>query len=326
MEYKRLKELKNYDLVPHSYYHDTFQKSFEMAPHCHPYIEIMYCRKGEFVLEIFRKNKANEPKTDKIVLYEKQFVLIDSGTIHGMHIESESPAFISNLEWKPVPQSCRDRELNELIQLDTRAFFESFEGLRRFLFASSGYVIVLDGENVEHYLVHYINLAKSQAESPSLSVLCNLQARFIQLLTELDKCFSNSDISTGINYIRRAQAFIKNNFNRALTVEEISAHTGITKGYLQRLFNSYTGMSILQYLNNYRIAKCKKLLLETSLSVDEICNHVGFNNRQQLIYEFKARTGITPTAYRNDFAKQPYRHPLPEGNYISSDADGNPIQ
>ena len=325
MEYKRLRELHNCDLVPHSYYHDTFHKNFEMAHHCHPYIEIMYCRKGEFVLEIVSKNKANETKTEQIVLYEKQFVLIDAGIIHGMHVESDTSTFISNLEWKPEPHYGKDRELNGLLRLDPRAFFERFEGLRRFLHASPGYVIALDGENVEHYLVRYINLASAQAENPTLAGECSLQARLIQLLLELNKCFSNSEISTGINYIRRAQAFIKNNFNRPLTVEEISAHTGITKGYLQRLFNSHTGVSILQYLNNYRIAKCKKLLLETSLSVDEICGHVGFNNRQQLIYEFKAKTGITPTAYRNDFAKQPYRHYPPDGDYISSDIDGNPI-
>lgn len=146
MEYKRLRELRNCDLVAHSYYHDTFHKNFEMAHHCHPYIEIMYCRKGEFVLEIVSKSRANETKTEQIVLYEKQFVLIDAGIIHGMHVESDTPTFISNLEWKPEPYYGKDRELDGLIRLDPRAFFERFEGLRRFLHSSPGYIIALDGE------------------------------------------------------------------------------------------------------------------------------------------------------------------------------------
>ena len=84
-------------------------------------------------------------------------------------------------------------------------------------------------------------------------------------------------------------------------------------------------MSILQYLNNFRITKCKRILLETNLSIDEICSHVGFNNRQQLIYEFKTQTGMTPTVYRTTYSKTYYDHVPKTGEYLSCDIDGNPI-
>ena len=84
-------------------------------------------------------------------------------------------------------------------------------------------------------------------------------------------------------------------------------------------------MSVLQYLNNFRITKCKRILIETNLSIDDICSHVGFNNRQQLIYEFKAQVGITPTAYRQAQAKKYFEYNPAKGEYISSDRDGNPI-
>ncbi|MGN1053554.1 MAG: helix-turn-helix domain-containing protein, partial [Candidatus Scatosoma sp.] len=179
------------------------------------------------------------------------------------------------------------------------------------------YIVASDCENLEHCLVYYINLLLNQNDS--VSTQCNIQARFIQLLTELDKCLSLAGLtSTGIHYIAHAKLFIKNNFNRPLTVTEIAEHTGCTKSYLQRLFNTHIGMSVLQYLNNIRIAKCKRILTETNLSIDDICAHVGFNNRQHLIYEFKAQTGITPTAYRNSFdCENKMRHSPPLTEYIS---------
>ncbi len=160
----------------------------------------------------------------------------------------------------------------------------------------------------------------------SLAQSCSILARFIQLLMEIDKCLTPSNLATGITYIKKAQDYIKNNFNRNLTVDDIAGHAGINKAYLQRLFNAYTGMSVMQSLNNFRITKCKRILIETNLTIDEICSHVGFNNRQQLIYEFKMQTGTTPTSYRNEYTNKNFRHtPLSE-EYISYDIHGNLIK
>lgn len=323
MVYKRLKELHNVDLVPHSYYHNTFDSSFSMIPHSHPYLELMYVRSGEVIVKIYQTNKNNNIQTITLTLKEKQFILIDAGTIHNLLIKSSTPAVVSNIEWAIVPKSQSNNNVSSLVSINSREFFEQFEGLSRFANSANGYTAALDSENLEHCLIYYIDtILKNDS---SLANNTEIQARLIRVLIELDKCFTPSNLSTGISYIKRAQDFIKNNFNRSITIEEIAKYASVSKTHLQRLFKVHTGMSVLQSLNYFRISKCKKILVETNLTIDEICSHVGFNNRQQLIYEFKIQTGTTPINYRSNFSNKDFRHSPQLDEYISSDIEGNPI-
>lgn len=322
MPYKRLKELSNIDFVPHSYYHNQFDNTFSMLPHSHPYLELMYVREGEVVVKIFSTNKNNNVQANTLTLKEKQFILIDADTLHTILIKSSTPAVISNIEWAMVPKNPSDK-VSSLIGLNVRDFFEQFDGLKRFAYSANGYSVALDSENLEHCLVHYIDTVLKN--DMSLASACEIQARLIRVFVELDKCFTPSNLGTGIVYIKRAQEYIKNNFNRSITIDEIANYAGVSKTHLQRLFNIHTGMSVLQSLNYFRISKCKRLLLETNLTIDELCSHVGFNNRQQLIYEFKTQTGTTPVNYRTNYLNQDFRHSPQLDEYISSDIDGNPI-
>lgn len=323
MNYKRLKELHNIDFIPHAYYHNKFDDTFSMDAHCHPYIELMYVRRGEVNVEIFVTNSNEKIKTETVTLSEKQFIILDSGTIHRILIKKPAPTVISNIEWALLPQNENNNEVSSLLSLDARTFFDHLDGLRRFMNSPNGYTVALDCENLEHCLIYYIDMI---SEGPlTLAKECEILARFIQVLTELDKCLTPSNLGVGITYVKRAQDYIKNNFNRNLTVDDIASYAGINKAYLQRLFNAYTGMSVLQSLNNFRISKCKRILIETNLTIDEICDHVGFNNRQQLIYEFKIQTGTTPTNYRNEFINKNFRHSPHPKDYVSLDIHGNPI-
>ena len=323
MIYPRLKEQHKVVFIPHSYYHKKFASGHSMSsPHSHPYLEIMYCREGEVIIDFPTKNKnTGEIKNVEVALKEKQFIFIDAGIAHSIHVKEGQTAFVSNVEWKLIPMIEYSSSVKDVIQVDACNLFESLEGLKKFMNMPQRYIVSLDSENVEHCLVSYINLA---IQNNNLWTQYNLQARFILLLTEIDKCLTPTT-TTGINYIKKAQFFIKNNFNRNINIDEIAENAGVTKGYLQKLFNTNTGMSILQYLNNFRITKCKRILLETNLSIDEICSRVGFNNRQQLIYEFKIQTGMTPNAYRINYSKTYYDHIPKAGEYISCDIDGNPI-
>lgn len=323
MAYKRIKDLHGVDFVPHSYYHSKFNNTFSMEAHSHPYVELMYVRSGEVSVEIYTTSANQKQKNKSLTLSEKQFILLDAGTTHSLVVKSAEPAVISNVEWAMLPKRANHSEESELISLDVRTFFERFEGLERFAYSPNGYAVALDSGNLEHCLIYYINMILEGENS--LTNQCAIQARFVQVLTELAKCLEPSNLGLGIIYIKRAQDFIKNHFNRTLTVDEIAQYAGVNKTYLQRLFNSYTGMSVLQSLNNFRISKCKRILIETNLTIDEICSHVGFNNRQQLIYEFKIQTGMTPTQYRNEFLNKNFRHTPQSAEYVSLDINGNPI-
>ena len=58
-------------------------------------------------------------------------------------------------------------------------------------------------------------------------------------------------------------------------------------------------MSPYDYLINYRINESMKLLKNSSLSILDISENVGFNNVSHYIQIFKKKTCQTPLEYRN---------------------------
>ncbi len=299
MTFDKLHTLQNINFVPYSFYNSKFNSSFHMTAHTHSYIEIMYCRNGEFDLEIYPETQRSRKNTATIKVSSKQFVLLDAGIKHKVVINGKDPAVIMCVEWIPTPVKEVNNQLKPYLTFDVRGFFDKLEGLKRFTHNSDSYIVASDSGNLENTLLHYIYLLSN--ENKTFSSECSELSSFIQLLIEIDKSLLPSNFSTGIIYIKKAQDYIKNNFQKDISVGDIANASGINKAYLQRLFKAHVGMSIIQSLNNFRIDKCKQLLIETNLTINEICEHTGFNNRQHLIYEFKMQTGVTPTAYRNEF-------------------------
>lgn len=318
MSYKRLIDCQNFSLNPKSCYHCSFDHTFHMDSHSHPYIELMYCRNGKFNVEISPLNFPD--KVETITLTDKQFIIIDAGVMHKITVDNDD-TLISNIEWNPV-DNIQCSNVSRLVSINAKNFFKDFNGLHSFYKEPSGYKVALDSENLEHCLVYYINCILDKADN--FSSECNIMARLIQVLIEIDKCLALPKFNSGLIYVKNAQNYIKNNFVKKITIEDVANHVGVHKAYLQRIFRIESGLSILQYINKLRIEKCKRMLIETNLTIDEICLHLGFTNRQQLIYEFKQYTGITPSDYRRDNLNRNSRL-LVSTSYESIDDKNNPI-
>lgn len=303
MTFNKLHTLQNVNFVPYAFYNSKFNSTFDMATHAHKTIEIMYCRSGEFDVEFHPETQRSRKTTSTVHINAKQFILIDAGIKHRVIINGKEPVIIMCVEWASIPLKETDNQLKPYLTMNTRALFDKLEGLKRFTYNSDSYVVASDSANLESTLVHYIYLLS--LKNQTVANECSELASFLQLIVEIDKSLLPSNFSTGIIYIKKAQDFIKNNFQRDISVGEIANASGINKAYLQRLFKTHVGMSIIQSLNNFRIEKCKQLLIETNLTINEICEHTGFNNRQHLIYEFKMQTGTTPTSFRNEFMNNP---------------------
>ena len=73
---------------------------------------------------------------------------------------------------------------------------------------------------------------------------------------------------------------------------------GYTSNYFARMFKDAAGISINDYIRQIKIDRAKRLLIETSLSVNEVAELVGYTNKNYFFYSFKKETGLTPLSYR----------------------------
>lgn len=94
--------------------------------------------------------------------------------------------------------------------------------------------------------------------------------------------------------------YINNHYAEALTLESISEKYYLSKFYFSRSFKENTGFSFTQYLNNVRIKEAKRLLITTSLTVNEIGACVGFQSNTHFGRVFRQITGVCPSSYKKE--------------------------
>lgn len=99
--------------------------------------------------------------------------------------------------------------------------------------------------------------------------------------------------------IEKVADYIKENYQKECTLDELSQIAGLSRFYLIRIFREYTGKTPYDYLLDIRIEKARMLLAEGKLSVTDICHECGFNNMSHFIRTFKKKIGITPSMYKN---------------------------
>ncbi len=99
-------------------------------------------------------------------------------------------------------------------------------------------------------------------------------------------------------YIKEAFAFIEQNFQNNISVEDIAAACGLNRSYFGKIFHENMGKSPQEFLISYRMTKAAELLKLTNLSVGDIGNAVGYPNQLHFSRAFKNVYGISPRQWR----------------------------
>ncbi|MHA7581441.1 helix-turn-helix domain-containing protein [Paenibacillus vandeheii] len=98
--------------------------------------------------------------------------------------------------------------------------------------------------------------------------------------------------------VERAKRYIQENYNLELTREHVAASVYLTPDYFAKVFKQETGMSMKEYLNEYRIEAAKRMLIGSPLSIGRIATETGYDNISYFSTVFKKLAGETPNAYR----------------------------
>ena len=102
--------------------------------------------------------------------------------------------------------------------------------------------------------------------------------------------------------VKCAIAFIEGNYtNKKLSITDICNNVCLSRYYFCKIFKEHTGITLLRYLNQYRVHRSKDLLLYSKLSVDSIASTVGFSNALTYIRNFKNEMTLTPSEFRKNY-------------------------
>ncbi len=101
--------------------------------------------------------------------------------------------------------------------------------------------------------------------------------------------------------LMKARDYIERNYEQNLTMDEIAAHVGLSKGFLCKLFSQQLSVTFTNYVNELRIKKSIPMLLDTKQKINEIACQCGFNSDRYYNRTFRKVKGITPGEFRRIF-------------------------
>ncbi len=125
-----------------------------------------------------------------------------------------------------------------------------------------------------------------------------------QYLTDITvTCFLNSDVHIEneevtpdwlVNVCK--QMYVKDNFvagNKRMI--ELS---GKSREYISRSLKKYMNTSLSEFVHNIRLEYASNMLINSNLSISDICFDCGFDNISYFYRKFSLRYGVSPSVYR----------------------------
>ena len=95
----------------------------------------------------------------------------------------------------------------------------------------------------------------------------------------------------------QVKKYIEDHFQEELSLDILADKMEISPKYLSRIFKQSIGVNLSEYLMYIRIENAKKMLL-ADMSMKDVMEKIGMNNRTTFTRAFKRLEGITPNEYR----------------------------
>ncbi len=110
--------------------------------------------------------------------------------------------------------------------------------------------------------------------------------------------FSPDPSSYMSSKINQVLSYIDQNLASDLCESDVADLAGQSISTFSRYFRKHTGVSFVQHVNHLRVCRACELLVDTGLSVADICFRVGYNNVSNFNRHFLAKKGVPPSRFR----------------------------
>lgn len=278
MTYNELKQHGTLDFPIELYHIEKNHPQYEMASHWHSNIEIIKVYEGELIVKLYNK-EYHANKND--------IIFVNSETVHSAYpVDCIYECIVMDLEMLTVKDAACRYFIDSLINREYKI---------KDFFSSSN--------DIFHTSVDNLFCAMNQKSSGyKFSVIGALYSMFGIIIDE--HLYFSTDTNAeflkdkNIPKFKNALSFIRNNFEKQITLNDIAECAGMSPKYFCAFFKNMTRKTPIEYLNTYRIERASRKLLNSDMSVTEIAYSCGFNDLSYFIKTFKSIKGTTPAKFR----------------------------
>ncbi len=148
------------------------------------------------------------------------------------------------------------------------------------------------GPEIENFSVPPVIAASAPEHFPAA-----LKARAYSLLSEVIKAHHRQrlPLSEGI---REGIRYLENDITQEKSVEEIAGMCHMSLSSFEKQFKAYSGLSPRDYRLERRLERAELLLRNSSMSIRQIAEELGFYDAAAFCKLFKKKKGLSPSSFR----------------------------
>ncbi|HET9908403.1 MAG TPA: substrate-binding domain-containing protein [Anaerolineales bacterium] len=98
--------------------------------------------------------------------------------------------------------------------------------------------------------------------------------------------------------VRKTIAYLHEHYMEPISLEAAARHVNMSKEYLARCFRQEMGVTLVTYLNRYRINQAKSLLEKGEYNLTKIALETGFSSSAYFSRVFRQEVGMSPRDYK----------------------------
>ncbi len=262
--------------------HSRFQT---FPAHCHSSIEINYMYSGQCVQIINGK---------EYTLKEGQTLFLNYDTVHQIQPLGENDILlVLNIKKDYLNSNFFNRFSSESIVMNFFLNCLNDQVLHNnFLIFNSQF-----SERLRIFISEFM----CEWYSPSLVSADITNSLLTLILSEIinvyKKDVSYYDTSPQNSTVIKILHYIENNYINC-TLKDTAAFFNLNANYLSNLLKKHTGYTYKELIIHQKINAAKHLIKNSSLSISEISNQVGYQNLSFFYQKFEAQVGCLPGDYR----------------------------
>ncbi|THF74144.1 helix-turn-helix transcriptional regulator [Cohnella fermenti] len=212
------------------------------------------------------------------------------------------------------PYSSDGREFHRYVLSLSEAYMAGIDALCPGVPGGIGSLLTEPGCGSSHFFLSVPQMAKAQgllgdmeralkadaARCGELSALRSV-AELLLMLADLQgqPRAAGAERSENERLLGDVLAYLVAHYQEDLHIESLLRQFPISRSRLFGMFKAHTGVTINQFLTEYRIERAKALLAGTSLPVTEVAQRSGFNDLSHFHRIFRRQAGNTPLQYRS---------------------------
>ena len=255
----------------------------DCKPHTHEFIEIMFCVAGQSIQLI--DNVSYEIKRGSLLF-------INYGQVH--EIKNTGGCIYYNVIIDPALFGQAFANSENAFELLTLSTFNELRDIDTTI--SSICFDEKETEKIESLISVMFSEYRAKDSNYTDVIRGLLSALLIFIFRKMSEGIGKTQkIKIPVEIID----YIDQHYNEKISLEDLSSRCFYNPSYFSKVFKECYGVKLSDYIIKRRVENAGKLLAETNMSIEEICEKCGYSDKALFYKHFKKIKGITPGKVRN---------------------------